>query len=303
MKVIFYCSYDFSAYGFEFVSVDFEKGETGRVTRKNGIPDEIYAYFSRAGVSTLCGMTEEKQGFFLLKGLKHFDTSRKEGEQGYTQHYNLVFMADEHHSDKDILKLAAFALGNYQLFVSEIASVFLVKPEIQEGYTVYVDKLRNFINRTLKENPVNNPFAGLIEPTKNKFKVAVLDENWAYALKMYDMPDNMPKPDITYSSEQFKEIVEGQNKVATEPMQNAVTVSGSTSPDEQCHATDLQLLVGSYKSDIQTLKKSFESQEKMIQSVKTQVDDVNQTLKRFAKPLLIGLIAGFSIGLVIGLLI
>ena len=210
MKVIFYCSYDFSAYGFQFVSVDFEKKETYKA-QKADISDEIYTYFTRAGAFVLSGSTEDKRAFFLVKGIKCFDETKQKGEQGHTQDYNLVFLADNTHLDKDIFKLAATILSDYPNFVSSVASMFIVKPEISEGYTVDVEKLETFINLSLTKNEEakSTGLTKIVDYLKgnvsksNKFQFAVLFDTWEYALGMYNMSDKTPTPVYCLSKEDF----------------------------------------------------------------------------------------------------
>ena len=216
MEAIFYCSYDFSAYGFQFVSVDFEKKETHKA-QKEDISDEIYTYFTRAGAFVLSGYTNDKKAFFLVKGLKYFDEAKQKGEQGYTQNYNLVFLADKEHSNGDVFKLAAAILSNYPNFVSSIASMFFVKPDISEGYSIDVEKLRNFINQSITISDKKGNSTELRKITdylnnntsqSNKFQFAVLFDTWEYALDMYKMPQKTPIPVYCLSKEDFDKLIE-----------------------------------------------------------------------------------------------
>jgi len=310
MKTIFYCSYDFSAYGFQFVSADFENGTTNRVMRGNGIPDDIYMYFTRAGVSALAGISNERKGFFLVKGIKHFDESKKEGEQGYTQHYNLVFIAGVQHSDWDVFTLAAFALGNYQQFVSAMASIFIVKPELHEGYTVDVAKLKEYIHQAISKNVGNSRFARMLAPSLNRFRFAILNEDWAYALNMYNMPQHTPKPDITLSQDEFKRLVEEQNKVVPQPQppQSPKPLQEEApmpKPAPEISAVEMNQLLEDCKRENQTLKERIENQQRTIKSYKDPfiIQNVEDVKRLIQQPVVIGLIViGFLIGLCFGLL-
>jgi hypothetical protein len=218
MKVFFYCSYDFSAYGFQFVSIDFENRQTNRVISQNGISSELYTYFSRAGVSILAGYTEDKKAFFLVKDIKYFDTSKKKGEQGYTQYYNLAFIADDKHSDKDVFALAASVLSDYNKFISVIASMFIIRPDIHEGYSIDIDILERFIEQAIKEISVecikSNQLKTIIDclhsgtDKSNRYLFAVLFDSWKYALNMFKMPDTTPSPSYTLDKEEFEKLIE-----------------------------------------------------------------------------------------------
>ena len=291
MKVILYCSYDFSANGFQFVSVDFEKKATERVTRNDGIPDDIFTFFVRSGVLVLSGFTEEKKGFFIVKELKHFDASKSEGDPGYTQHYRLAFISDNKHSPDDVFRLAAFVLENYQNFIPEIASMFILKPEIHEGYTVDVDKLSNFIRRATTASIEKNRFAKITEGSKNRFRFAVLFNDWNYALEMFKMAENTPPPDMIISREELEKPA----KPSSPPFHPPLSHTLPPQPSVEKYLIRIKEL----EQENKVLK---ERAETLPVAVKPPEVPKPQTIKELVRqPAVIGLIiAGFLAGLCIG---
>jgi hypothetical protein len=286
MKAIFYCSYDFSAYGFQFVSVDFGNGTANKIEHTE-IPKDIYKYFSRAGIRILSGYTEENKGFFLVKGLKHYDESRTRGDQGYTQNYNLAFISDDKHSAKNVFALAAFVLCHYRNFIPAIASTFVITPDVHAGYTVDVRKLDDFINRAIDKANVKNQFIKPEEsPSGNKFKFAVLLAGWEYATSMLDLPKSTPQPDRTFSEDEFKQLVEDV------PIDDDEIVTPEDGVKDR--KSDMDRLIRGVDALTEQVK-SLENEIKALKSCMQEHDNKPKYLKYYL--FILGLLAGFLIRL------
>jgi FtsZ-binding cell division protein ZapB len=298
MKTIFYCNYDFSAYGFQFVSVDFKERTVNRVTHQDTdvFPGEIYTYFTKAGFRILSGYTKEGKGFFLIKELKHFDESKKKGDQGHQQYYNLAFIADENHSDQDVFAFAAFALGNYQGFISAIASMFIIKPELHEGYTIDISKLEDFIATAVKTTITKNQFEEITKQSNNKFRFAVLFDDWNYALKMFEMPVSTSLPDTLLTIEEFERLVEQQS------VKSGIDTIVDGTSDKEKVIEELQNKNCSLEND----KKKLQTDNKQLQDknngLEKEVDTLKNKLAINKKHLLYAAIGGVIIGILTGLL-
>lgn len=214
MKVYFYCSYSLSAYGFQFTSVDFEKEETFRVTKNEGLPEELYTYFTNAGASVLCGTATDGAAFFMLNGIKQTDLSVKDDDQGRVKYLNVVFTSDERHTDSDLFKLVAYALSDYSGFQKYLALQMTITPETHEGYTMNAEGLKKLFadatsfviastgNKEL-DRIINYFYEG---PAVEKFYLGVLLDSWAYALDMYKLK-SVREPHFMISQKVFDVLV------------------------------------------------------------------------------------------------